>query len=240
MKIKTSGPITSWEIDGETVETVSDFIFLGSKITADSDFSYEIKIQLLLGRKAMSNLDSILKNRDITLSDIGPSRQSYGFSSSHVWMWKLDYKQSWVLKNWCFWTVVLETLESPLDCKEVQPVQPKGNQSWVFIGRTDAEAEAPILWPPDAKNWLLGKDPDAGKDWKQEDKGMTEDEMFWCHHRLYGHEFEQAPEDSERQRSLACCSPWGEKELDMTEWLNWTESFSDSMRWNLCFSFLSF
>ena len=96
----------------------------------------------------------------------GPSIQSYGFSSSHVWMWELDYKESWVLKNWCFWTVVLKTLESPLDCKEIQPVHPKGNQSWIFIGRTDAEAETPILWPQDAKNWLIGKDPDTGKDWR--------------------------------------------------------------------------
>ena len=108
----------------------------------------------------------------------GLSSQSYGFSSSHVWMWELDYKESWVPKNWCFWIVVLEkTLESPLDCKESQPVHPKGNQSWIFIGRTDAEAETPILWPPDAKNWLIWKDPDAGKDWRWEEKGPTEDEM---------------------------------------------------------------
>ena len=112
----------------------------------------------------------------------------------HVWMWELDYKESWVLKNSCFWTVVLEkTLESPLDCKEIQPVYPEGNQSWIFIGRTNAEAEAPILWPPDAKNWLLGKDPDAGKDWRQEEKGMTEDEMVGWYHWLNGREFEQAP-----------------------------------------------
>ena len=121
----------------------------------------------------------------------GPSSQSYGFSSSHVWMWELDYKESWALKNWCLWTVVLEkTLESPLDCKEIQPVHPKGNQSWIFIGK--ANAETPILWPPDAKSWLTGKDPDAGKDWRQEEKGTTEDEMVEWHHRLYGHEFEQA------------------------------------------------
>ena len=121
----------------------------------------------------------------------GPSSQSYGLSSGHVCMWELDYKEGWVLKNWCFWTVVLEkTLESPLDCKEIQSVHSKGNQPWVFIGRTDAEAETPILWPPDAKNWLTGKDPDAGKDWKQEDKGTTEDEMVGWHHWLNGHEFE--------------------------------------------------
>ena len=118
------------------------------------------------------------------------SSQGYGFSSSHVWMWELDYKESWVLKNWCFCTVVLEkTLESPLDCKEIQPVHPKGDQSWVFIGRTDAEAETPILWPLDAKSWLIWKDPDAGKDWGQEEKGMTEDKMVGWHHQLSGHGF---------------------------------------------------
>ena len=139
-------------------------------------------------------------------------------------MWELDYKESWELKNWCFWTVVLEkTLESPLDCKEIQPVHPKGNQSWVFIGRTDAEAEAPILWPPVAKNWLIWKDPDAGKDWRQEEKGMTADEMVGWHHWLDEHEFEQASGVGDGQGSLACCSPWGRKDLDMTEWLNWTE-----------------
>ena len=124
----------------------------------------------------MTNLDSILKSRDITLSTT--SSQGYGFSSGHVWMWELDYKESWMWKNWCFWTVVLEkTLEAPLDCKEIQPVHPKGNQSWIFIGRTDAEAETLILWPTDAKNWLIGKGPDAGKDWRWEEKGMTEYEM---------------------------------------------------------------
>ena len=159
-----SGRITSWEIDGETVETVSDFIFGGSKIIADGDCSHEIKRCLLLGRKVMMNLDSILKSRHY-FADKRPSSQSYGFSSSHVWVWELDHKESWSPKNWCFWTVVLEkTLESPLDSKEIQPVHPKGNQSWIFTGRTEAEAEAPILWPPDAKNWLIGKDSDAGKD----------------------------------------------------------------------------
>ena len=119
------------------------------------------------------------------------SSQGYGFSSGHVWMWELDYKESWALKNWCFWTVVLEkTLENPLDCKESQPVHPRGDQSWLFIGRTDAEAETPILWPPESKSWLIWKDPDAGKDWGQEEKGMTEDEMVGWHHRLNGHEFE--------------------------------------------------
>ena len=123
--------------------------------------------------------------------DKGPYSQGYGFSSSHVWMWQLDHKESWALKNWCFWTVVLEkTLESPLDCKGIKPVNPKGNQPWIFIGRTDAKAEAPIVWPHDVKNWLIGKDPDAGKDWTQEENEMTEDEMVGSHHQLNGHEFE--------------------------------------------------
>ena len=131
------------------METVSDFIFLGSKITAGGDCRHDIKRCLLLGRKAMTNLDSILKSRDITLPNKDPSSQSYGFSTSHVWMWELDPKESWAPKNWSFWTVVLErTLQSPLDCKGIQSVHPKGDQSWVFIGRTDAEAETPLLWSP--------------------------------------------------------------------------------------------
>ena len=139
-------------------------------------------------------------------------------------MWELDHKESWALKNWCFSTVALEkTLKCPLDYKEIQPVNPKGSQSWIFIGRTDAETEAPILWPPDAKSWLIGKDPTAGQDWRQEEKGMTEDEMVRWHHHLNGHEFEQALGIGAGQQGLACCSPWGPKELDMTEWLNWTD-----------------
>ena len=150
----------------------------------------------------------------------GSSSQSYGFSSSHVWMWDLDYKESWALKNWCFWTIVLEkTLESPLNWKEILPVHPKGNQSWIFIGRTDAEAEAPILWPYDVKNRLIWKDPDLGKDWRQEKKGTTEDKMVGWPHWFNWHEFEWAPGDDEGQWGLVCCSPWGRKELDMTEWL---------------------
>ena len=182
-----SGPITSWQMDVETVKIMSDFIFLGSKITADGDCSHEVKRCLLLGRKAMTNLDSILKIRDIAL--LTKFRLNYSFSSCHACMWELDQKESWVPKNWCFWTVVFEKiLESPLDCKEIQPVHPKWNQSWTFTGRTDAEAETPILWPPDAKNWLIWKEPDTGKDWRQEEKGKTEDEMVECHHRLSGHE----------------------------------------------------
>ena len=147
--------------------------------------------------------------------------QSYGSSSSHVGMWELDYKESWEPKNWCSWTVVLEkTLESLLDCKEIKPVNPNGNQSWIFTGRTDAEAETPIIWPPDVKNWLIGKDPEAGQDWRQ-GKVMTEDEMVGWHHRLNGHESEQALGVGDRQGSLMCCSPWGHKESDTTEQLNW-------------------
>ena len=163
----------------------------------------------------MTNLDSILKSRDI--ANKGPSRQSYGFPSRYIWMWELDHKESWAPKKRCFWSVVFEkTLESPLDCKEIKPVNPKRNQPWIFIGRTDAEAEAPILWPPDVKSWLIWKDPDAGKDWRREEKGTSEDEMVGWHHRLNEHEFEQAQGDSEGQRSLACCSLWGYKESDMT------------------------
>ena len=147
--------------------------------------------------------------------------QSYGFSNSHVWMQELDHKESWVPKNWCFWTVVLEkTLESPLDFKEIKPVNPKGNQSWIFIGRTDAEAEDPILWPPDAKRRLIKIDPDAWKNWREEEKGTTGDEMVGEHHWLNGHEFEEAPEDGEGQGSLAHCSSRSHKESDMTERLN--------------------
>ena len=201
----------------------SERLYLGgSKITADGDCSQEIKRRLLLGRKVMTNLDSMLKSRDIT--NKGPSNQIYGFSSRNVWIWELDYKESWAPKNWCFWTVVLEkTLERPLDHTEIKLVIPKGNQSWIFIGRTDAEAEAPIVWPQDAKNGLIGKDPDAWKDWRQEEKGMTEDEMAGCHHQLNGHEFEWALGVGVGQGSLAWYSPWSCKESDTTERLNWTE-----------------
>ena len=151
-------------------------------------------------------------------------------------MWELDHKESWALKNWCFWTVVLEkTLESPLDSKEIKPVNPKGNQSWIFIGRTYAKAEAPIHWPPDAKIWLIGKDPDTGKDWRQEEKGTAEDEMVGWHHRLDGPKFEQALRAGDRQGSLACSSPWGHKESDMTEWLKNSILIIVSNPWNMIF-----
>ena len=172
-----SGPITSWQIDGETA---SDFILGGSKITTDGDCSHEIKRRLLLGRKVMTNLDSILKSRNTTLTTKVHLVKAMVFPGV-VYGYELDYKESWALKNWCFLTVVLEkTLESHLDSKEIQPVHPKGNQSWIFIGRTDAEPKTPILWPPDAKNWLIRKDPDAGKDWRWKEKGWQR--MRW----LYG------------------------------------------------------
>ena len=188
-----SCPITPWQIDGETMETATDFIWGGSKITANGDCSHEIKRHLLLGRKAVTNLDSILKSRDTILLTKVHQVKAMFFSSSQVWMWELDHKESWVLKSWCFWTVVLEkTLESPLDYKEIQPVSPKGDESLIFTGRADAEAETPILWPSDAKNWLIGKDPDAGKDWRREEKREIEDEKDGWHHWLNGHEFEWA------------------------------------------------
>ena len=156
--------------------------------------------------------------------DKSPSSQSYGFSSSHVWMWGLDHKESWVLKNWCFWIVVLEkTLESLLVFKEIKPDNPKGNQSWISIGKTDAKAKAPIRWPPDVKNWLIGKDPDAGKDWRQKEKGTTEDEMVGLYHQLNGHELEQALGFGDGQGSLASCSPWDHSQtwLSIRTELNW-------------------
>ena len=188
-KVMASGPITSWQIDGETVESMADFILGGSKITANGGYSREIKRYLLLGRKVKNNIDSILKSRDITLPSKFHLVKAMVFP---VVMYRCEIwtKESWVLKNWCFWTVVLEkTLESPLESKEIKPVHFKGNQSWIFIGRTDAEAETPILWPPDVKNWLIWKEPDAGKDWRREEKGTTEDEMVGWHHQFNGHEF---------------------------------------------------
>ena len=157
----------------------------------------------------------------------GPSIQSYGFSSSHGWMWELDHKEGWAPKNWSFWTVMLEkTLESPLDCQEIKPVHPKGNQSWIFIGRTNTEVEAPMLWLPDAKNWLIGKDPYAGKDWRQEEKGTTEDEMVRWHLWLDGHDLGQALGVCDGQGSLLCCSPRVCRVgHDWATELNWQEMF---------------
>ena len=196
-------------------------IFWGSKITADGDCNHEIKRRLLLERKVMTNLDSILKSRDIT----SPTKVhlvealvfpvvTYGCES-----WTIKKAESQRIDAFELWW----TLESPLDCKEIQPVYPKRDQSWVFIGRTDTEAETPILWPPDVKSWLVWKDPDAGKYWRQEEKGTTEDEMVGWHHQLSGHEFEQALGVGDGQGGLACCGSWGHKESDTAEQLNWTE-----------------
>ena len=182
--------------------------------------AYIVGFAVILNRIDSYCLWSVIVN----IVNKGQSSQGYGFSSGHVWMWELDYKESWVPKNWCFWTVVLEkTLESPLNCKEIQQAHPKGDQSWVFIGRNDVKAETQILWPPDAKTWLIWKDSHAGKDWGQEEKGTTEDEMVRWHHRLNEHGFEWTPGVGDGQGGLACCGSWGRKESDMTEWLNWTE-----------------
>ena len=187
----------------------ADFIFLGSKITTDGNCSHEIKRRLLLGRKAMTNLDSIKKQKN-HFANKGQYSQSYRFSSSHVQMREMAHKEGWASKNWHFWIVVLEkTLVSPLDCKEIKPVNPIGYQSWIFIGWTDAEAEAPILWPPEVKSWLTGKDPDAGKDWRRKEKRAAKDEMVdSITNSTLG--------DSEGQGSLACCSLRDSKESDMT------------------------
>ena len=191
-------------------------------------FSYWVywtKFAISLVGKA-NYLAGNLKSSDLLnyFAKKGPSSQSYGFSSSHVWMWELDYKENWTPKNWCTWTVVLEkTLESPLNSKEIQAVHPKGDQPWIFTGRTHAEAEAPILWPPVAKNWLIWKDPDAGKDWRREEKERTKNEMVGWHHQLDGLEFGWTLGAGDGQGGLTCCDSWGRKELDTTEWLNWTE-----------------
>ena len=170
----------------------------------------------------MNNLDSILTSRAITLpTKVHLVKAMFFFSSSHVWKWELDSKESWVPRHWWYWTVVLKkTLESPLDCKEIQPVHRKGDQSWVFTGGTDVEAVTPILWPSSAESWLIWNDPDAGKDWGQEEKGTTEDEMVGWHHRHNGHGFGWTPGVGDGQGGLACCGSWGHKAL------NWTEQFS--------------
>ena len=201
-KIMASSPITSQQIDGETMETVRAFVFLGSKHCKWWLQPWNWKI-LAPWKKSYDKLTHRIKKQRHFFANKGPYSQSYGFSSNHVWMWELDHKESWVPKKWCFCTVVLEkTLESPLDCKEIQPINPKGNQSWIFIRRTDTEAEAPVLWPPDTKSQLIGKDPDAGKDWGQEEKGLTEDEMVEWHHWFSEHKFEQALGDREGQERL--------------------------------------
>ena len=182
-----------------------------------STTSHEIKRHLFLRRKAMRNLDSVLKSKDITLLTKVLIVKAMVIPIVMYLCESWTKKEGWVSRNWCFWTVVLKkTLESPLGCKEIKSVHPKGNQPWIFIGRTDAKTEAPILWPPDAKNWLTGKDSDDGENGEQEEKEVTEDEMAGWHHQLTGHEFTQTPGDGEGQGSLACCSPWGQKESETT------------------------
>ena len=200
---------------------------MDSKITADGDCSHESKRCLLLGRKVMTNLDSILKSRDITLSTKVCLVNGMVFPVVMNGC-ELDYTESWASKNWCLWTMVLEkTLENTLN-KEIQPVHPRGDQFWVFIGRTDVEVETPILWPPDVKSWLIWKDSDARKDWWQKEKGTTEDEMVGWHHQLNTHGFGWTLGVGDGQGGLACCGSWGCKELDTTERLNWTESIKVS------------
>ena len=198
--------------------------FLGSKIIADGDSSHEIKRHLLLGRKAMANLDSILKNRDITLPAKVYLVKAMAFFVSHVWMWELDHKESWLSKNWCFWTVVLEkTLESPMYCKEIQPVHPKGNQAWTFTGRTDAEAEAPVLWSPWREGLIHWKRPWC---WERLRAGGEEDNRGWDGWMASPTRWTwvwAALGVGDGQGSLVCCSPRGCKELDTAEWPNWTD-----------------
>ena len=204
------------------VETVTDFIFLGSKITADSNCSQEIKRCWLLGRKAMTNLDGVLKSKDITLTTNVHIVKGMVFLVVMYWYesWtikKVENRRTDAFKLWCWWRLLRVPWTARRSNQSIlKPVNPKGNQPWIFIGRTSAEAEAPILWLPDVKSQFTGRDPASGKDWGQEKKRVTEDKMAEWHHWLNGHEFEQTPRDSEGQGSLVCCSPWGCKELDTT------------------------
>ena len=181
-------------------------------------------------KKSYDKPKQCIKKQRYHFANKSLSSQSYGFSCGHVWMWEVDYKEDWVLKSRCFWTVMWEkTPESPLDCKEIQPVHPKGNQSWIFIGRTN-EAETPILWPPDANSWLIYKDRDAGKDWGQEEKGTTEDEMVGWHHWLTGHGFGWTPGVGDGQGGLECWGSWGCRESNTTERLNWIDSWDSTYK----------
>ena len=218
-KTMASGPITSWQMMGKKWKHRQNTSFsLAPKslwmVTAARKLKYACSLEESYEKPRHSVYKALYMEYIYHFTHKVPYSQSFGFSSSHVWMWELDHKESWAPKNWCFWTVVLEkTLESPLDCKEIQPIHSKGDQSWVFFGRNDAKA--PILCPPHVKSWLIGKDPDAGRDWGQEEKGMTEDEMAGWHHWLNGRESEWTPGDGDGQGGLACC--------DTTERLNLTE-----------------
>ena len=185
---------------------MSDFIFLVSKISSDSNCSHKIKT-LVPWKKSYDQPRQHIKKQRHHFANKGPYGQSYGFSSSRVWMWALDHKEGWVPKNWCFETMMLEKTKSPLNSKEIKPVNTKGNQPWIFIGRTDDGAETPMLWPPDWKSWLIGKDPDLGKDWEQEEKGMTEDDGWMASLSL-------SKLREWRAGSLVCCNSWGCKESD--------------------------
>ena len=200
-----------------------DFISLGSKITVDGDCSHEIKRRLLLGRKVMTNLDSTLKSRDVTLPTKVRLVKAMVFPIVVCGCESCIIKKAEHQRIDAFELSCWRRLEGPLYCKDIQPVHPKGNQTWIFIGRTDVEAETPLLWPPDVKSWLIWKDPDAGKDWGWEEKGMTEDEMAGWHHWLNGHGFRWTPGVGDGQGGQVCCGPWGSKESDTTERLNWTE-----------------
>ena len=247
-----SGPITSWQIDGEKIDIVANFIFLDSKSLWTVTATMKLKDTWSL-EESYDKPRQHIKKQKHHFADKCPSSQSCGFSSSYVWMWELDHKDSWAPKNWCFGSVMLEkTFESALDCEDIKPVNLIRNQSWIFIGRIDAKAEAPILWPPVAKIWLTGQDPEAEKDWGPEEKEATEDEMVGWHHWLDGHEFERAPGDSEGQGNLACCSPWGlqrvrhdwaseqltlgiieDKRTRGQQRMRWLNSVTDSMDMNL-------
>ena len=213
-----SSPIIAWQIEGGKVAVVRDFLFLGSKITVDGDCSPEIRRRLLLGRKVMTNWDSVLKSRDIILPKKGLYSQGYGLPSGHAWLWELDCKEGRAPKNWCLWTVVLDkTPESPLDCKEIKSVNLKGDQPWIFTGRTGAEAEAPLFWSSDANSWPMGKVPDAGKDWGKNKKRASQDETAGWHRRCNEHELGQTPGDGEGEGGLACYSP---QVVKSQTWLN--------------------
>ena len=226
-----SGRTTSWQIDGETMETVTDFIFLGSKITADGDCNHEIKM-LAPWRKSYDQPRKNIKKQRHYFANKGLSSQSYDFCSSHLWMWELDYKRKLSTRELMLLNCgVGKDYWESLGLQEIKPVNPKGNQHWIFIGTTHAEVDSPILWPPDVNNWVTWKDPDAGKDWRQEEKGTTEDDMVGSHHRFKGYEFEQAPGVGNGQGSLVYWSPWGHKESHMTEWLNRSELPSKGFPW---------